>query len=190
MNSSGNRVGTHRSPSLLSMEELSADAPEPSESAMRIAIADQQSLLTIRAKRMRAVVGWILEDARVTSGTLSIAIVDDPAIHRLNRRYLQHDWPTDVLSFPLECRIGYLEGEVVVSADTAARMAAELSWSGEEELLLYVVHGTLHLVGFRDKEPEEVAKMRAAELEYLRRAGVEVAAGDDRWRRVDYGKLF
>jgi len=173
----------------LSWDFLSGDESEPAESALHILITNQQSLLAIDMDRMRSVIRLILEDADFPAATLSIAIVDDPTIHRLNRQYLQHDWPTDVLSFPLEQRAGYLEGEVVVSAETAEKVAEQVPWTGPEELLLYVIHGTLHLVGYRDKSPEEVAKMRAAELVYLERAGVEVVAHDDRWQARTMGGL-
>ena len=70
---------------------------------------------------------------------------------------LNHDWPTDVLSFVLEDDDGHLEGEVIISADTAAAAAAELGWPPAAEQLLYVIHGMLHLVGYRDKTPDEAA---------------------------------
>src|SRR5205823_3325871 len=86
----------------------------------------------------------------------------------LNHRYLNHDWPTDVLSFLLEQRESHLEGEVIISADTAAAVAAEIGTTAENEQLLYIVHGMLHLVGYRDKSAAEVQEMRAAEARYLR----------------------
>ena len=61
----------------------------------------------------------ILADAGISTGMVSVAVVDDPAIHRLNREFLQHDYPTDVLSFLLERDGEHLEGEVIVSSDTA-----------------------------------------------------------------------
>jgi probable rRNA maturation factor len=94
-------------------------------------------------------------------------VTDDPTIHELNQRYLQHDYATDVLSFLLASAPGLLEGEIVVSADTAARMAPDYGWSIDDELLLYAIHGALHLVGFDDQTPEAAATMREKEQFYL-----------------------
>jgi probable rRNA maturation factor len=155
--------------------EASGD-PEPtlpdSSAALRISVADEQSRLAVDAAQLTAAVESVLAASDYDSGSVSLAVVDDPTIHQINRQYLDHDYPTDVLSFVLEDRLPYLEGELVVSTDTAAHNAAEYGWEALSELLLYVVHGTLHLVGYRDKTPEEIAKMRAAELLHLAALGV------------------
>ncbi len=104
-----------------------------------------------------------LANSVFTSAAVSIAVVDDDTIHDLNRRYLDHDWPTDVLSFVLDDSEGHLEGEVIFSADTAARSASDIGWPAAAEQLLYAVHGTLHLVGFGDKSAAERKEMRSAE---------------------------
>ena len=85
--------------------------------------------------------------------TISVAVVDDDAISELNGEFLGHQGPTDVLSFVLEQGEDFLDGEVVVSAETAQRAAAEFGWSAAEELLLYVIHGALHLAGYDDATP-------------------------------------
>jgi probable rRNA maturation factor len=121
----------------------------------------------------RQAIESILADAGIRRGSVSIAVVDDPTIHELNRRYLEHDYATDVLSFALEQAGEMLEGEVIVSADTALRLARELDWPAEHELLLYVVHGTLHLAGYDDHDPAAKAAMRARERLVLARAGIE-----------------
>ena len=59
-----------------------------------------------------------------------MAVVDDPTIHDLNRRFLDHDEPTDVLSFMLDDEGGRLEGDVIVSADTAARTRRAIAMAG------------------------------------------------------------
>lgn len=143
---------------------------------MNIEIASQQTTLSIDEDRIRRIAAAILADAGYVEGELSVAVVDDPTIHELNVRHLQHDYPTDVLSFALLDEPPRLEGEVIVSADTAIDNALDYGWPAEDELLLYVIHGTLHLAGHRDKADDEVAAMRAAEAKYLRLAGVEAPA--------------
>jgi probable rRNA maturation factor len=74
-----------------------------------------------------------------------------------------------------------LEGEIIVSVDTARQNAAEAGWSSDDELLLYVIHGTLHLAGYLDKSPDDYAEMRAAEAAVLDRLGVKRSSTDARW---------
>jgi probable rRNA maturation factor len=66
-----------------------------------------------------------------------------------------------------------LEGEVIASTDTAANAAARVGWPAEDELLLYVVHGMLHLVGHDDHDSASLAVMRAAERQCLAHFGLE-----------------
>ena len=123
-------------------------------------------------RRLLAAARRVLADSRFESAKVSLAVVDDPTIHALNRRFLHHDWPTDVLSFALGADESRVKGEVVLSADTAVRVAAEGGWEPADEQLLYVIHGTLHLVGLDDQSDAATAKMRAAENYYLRECGV------------------
>ncbi len=69
---------------------------------IKIEITDQQATLPVDARRLRRAARAILKEHGPASCLISIAIVDDPTIHALNRQYLQHDYPTDVLSFVLE----------------------------------------------------------------------------------------
>jgi probable rRNA maturation factor len=131
-------------------------------------------------ERLREAVRAVLRDSQFESATISIAVVDDEAIHELNRQYLNHDWPTDVLSFVLTEKDEHLEGEVILSADTAAAASAETGWPAEAEQLLYVIHGTLHLVGYRDKSPADAQTMRAAEAKYLRQLGFKLSRPAER----------
>jgi len=137
-----------------------------------IQLTDQQSTLALDAQRIKQAARLILEDHGPDSVQVSIAVVDDCTIHELNRRFLQHDYPTDVLSFVLEQQDGRLEGEVIVSTDTAVAQAGEYGVQPADELLLYVVHGVLHLVGFDDKSPDLRRRMRCAEQHYLEQFGV------------------
>ena len=139
-----------------------------------VEIADEQQRHRVDQARLRQAVRLVLSDAGMQSAEISIAIVDDARMHALNRQYLAHDYPTDVLSFVLEHDPDEqrLEGEIIVSAEYAAREAIPYGWTTDDELLLYVIHGALHLVGHDDKTAEGVKSMRAAETGYLATFGL------------------
>ena len=101
---------------------------------------------------------------------LSVVLADRATVHALNREWLGHDNPTDVVSFPLDeeaAAEGVIEGEVYVDLDTAAERAPEFGAAFEEEALRYVVHGLLHLAGHDDATDADRARMRALEDRYL-----------------------
>jgi len=140
---------------------------------LAIEVSNLQGGLPVDEPRLAEAVRMIFSEAGVSHGEVSIAVVDDETIHGLNRRHLDHDEPTDVLSFLLEREADRLDGELVVSADTAARCAGQFGWSAAEELLLYTIHGALHLVGLDDATADERRRMRRRERQYLRRFGIE-----------------
>jgi probable rRNA maturation factor len=139
-----------------------------------IEVSNQQQAIAFDEGRLKLAAEAVLRDAGIVDGSLSIALVDDRTIHDLNQKYLAHDYPTDVLSFALVQDGDRLEGEVVASAETAARAAVQFGWTAQDELLLYVIHGTLHLVGYDDASDELRAKMRAAQRRYLAAFGLEL----------------
>lgn len=107
---------------------------------------------------------------------LTIVLVDDARIQVLNRDFLAHDAPTDVLSFPAdepdpETGRRYL-GDVVISLARAAEQARERGHAFEAEMQLLAVHGVLHLLGHDHAEAEEKQRMWAAQAGALERLGV------------------
>ena len=109
-------------------------------------------------------------------GSISIALVDNMTIHALNRTHLGHDWPTDVISFPLSPpEAPVLTGELVVSAEMACTTARELDVEPFAELSLYVIHGLLHLCGFDDHDDADIERMRQREDELLALTGLTQA---------------
>jgi probable rRNA maturation factor len=147
--------------------------PYPSHDQFAVSVSNRQSRHAVNEAQLGSAVQSVLNSSDFSSANVSIAVVDDATIHELNRRYLDHDWPTDVLSFVLDDDGRHLEGEIVISADTADTSAAELGWPAAAEQLLYVVHGALHLVGYRDKSAADEREMRAAEARFLRQLGLE-----------------
>jgi probable rRNA maturation factor len=138
---------------------------------IKVEIANEQSAHIFDSDLLQKAVRIVLDGELIEQGDVSVAIVDDATMHLLNLKYLQHDYATDVLSFLLSTTDEPLEGEIIVSADTAAREAVRYGWDKVDELLLYLIHGTLHLVGHEDASDADRQAMRAKERQYLAELG-------------------
>ena len=109
---------------------------------------------------------------------LDVTVLSDLEIRRLNRIHLGHDWATDVVSFPLSGPSDPVcLGSLAVSRDTARREAARRGHSPYHEWMLYVVHGTLHLLGHDDHAARARARMRRAEGLVLEALGLPSVYG-------------
>lgn len=157
------------------------EPPEPH----RIATSNQQAATVVDEANLVEAVRLVLTREGIADAEISVAIVDGETMQNLNARFLSHDYDTDVLSFLLESTDTpagpSLEGEVIVSAATAEREAARFKWTTQNELVLYVVHGTLHLCGYDDQTPETLAEMRSRERMILGELGLtpHYAEADD-----------
>ena len=98
------------------------------------------------------------------SGELSVFLVGDRRMRRLNRSFRGKDCSTDVLSFP---QGGRLVGDVVISLDTARRQAREGGWTLARELRQLVAHGILHCLGHDHEDERAARRMAAAERRVL-----------------------
>lgn len=90
---------------------------------------------------------------------IEITLIDDPEIGRVHADFLGDPEPTDVITFQ--------HGEILISADTAVRQAAEHAETADRELALYAVHGLLHLAGWEDHDPAEAAAMAGRQAAIL-----------------------
>lgn len=146
----------------------------------QIEIADEQESLPVEHDRLLRVAQQTLACECVAAAQVSVAIVDANTMRRLNAAHLDHDCDTDVLSFLFDVQQQQppdadaprgagkaIEGEVIVSADMARRRAGEFDWSPQDELVLYLVHGLLHLAGYDDLSPDEKRVMRSRERDIL-----------------------
>ena len=194
------------------------------DSAFEIDISNRQSALAFDENRVQAAVARALAIEQVASAVLSISIVDNSARHKINRDHLQHDYPTDVISFQLDvvsagdlqcddevenddedlldeddaeidddsvdvtdgelltegrAAGAAIEGEIIASAEMAVSMATDGEWSAEAELILYIVHGLLHICGYDDLTPEEKCIMRARERAILSELGLTAIYAED-----------
>jgi len=139
----------------------------------KISIHSPQETIPIDRGRVRDIARAVLEGEGVNDYELSVAFVDNPTIHRLNKQYLDHDEPTDVLSFPYSgAGAKKLEGELVIGVEVAKAEADERGHDVQAELALYVIHGLLHLCGYDDKSPGAEKEMREQERYYLQKCAI------------------
>ncbi|MCA9076437.1 MAG: rRNA maturation RNase YbeY [Planctomycetaceae bacterium] len=157
------------------------DAPAPRATDLSLSVANEQSHVTFDIETLTRISTSLLRDEGVPLAEISLAIVDDATIHAINRQYLNHDCPTDVISFLLSepnddgvtPPMDVMEGEIVISGETAARVAGEMGCPPHEELALYLVHGLLHLCGYDDQTPADRETMQSRERVHLQKFGIE-----------------
>ncbi|MDP8236094.1 MAG: rRNA maturation RNase YbeY [Candidatus Erginobacter occultus] len=136
-----------------------------------IQITDRQRRIPLDREGIAALAAWVLIREGRREGELSLLFTNDPRIRKLNREYLARDRPTDVLAFPQD-GAGPLLGDVVISTERVVRQAPEYRQSVHDELALCLIHGILHLTGWRDHPAaarEEMGKREKALLRSWRR---------------------
>ena len=141
-----------------------------------ILVANRQRRMDVAAGDVRKVVRGVYRAEGSRAPELSIAVVDDATIRELNRAHLGHDWATDAITFSFAADPGPdgVRGEVVVSAETALREAEGRGTDPRHELLLYVAHGTLHLLGWEDDTPARRRRMNGRAAQILEDLGIRV----------------
>lgn len=133
------------------------------------------------APALRRTAQRLLEALDCGDAVLSISLVTDAAIRKLNREYRDRDKPTDVLSFPLDAPLDApragdgaprLLGDVVISVPTARRQAAAYEATPQRELERLLIHGILHLLGHDHHRRAERARMQREERRLAARIGM------------------
>jgi probable rRNA maturation factor len=129
---------------------------------MGILISNRQDRKRIPQKILEQAAQAILNDLGCPDHELSLLIVDDARIAIMNRDYLKHEGPTNVISFAMQegefSQISpSLLGDVVISADTAEKEAALAGITFRQRLIELLIHGMLHLVGYDHEHDESEA---------------------------------
>jgi rRNA maturation RNase YbeY len=113
---------------------------------------------------------WIIKSAEnedYTIGSLNFIFTNDNVLLQLNKEYLRHFTLTDIITFDLSERERELSGDIFISIDRAKENSREFNDSLSDEVHRLIIHGVLHLMGYKDKSPEEKQVMRAKEEFYL-----------------------
>jgi probable rRNA maturation factor len=139
----------------------------------KVSVLNRQDRVPVDRRKIGSAARGILKTLGYEGYELTVVLVDDREITRLNRQYFRRNRPTNVISFPMmddspvSLRSRIL-GDVVISAETAQRDAGEAGEKAEEEILFLMIHGILHLAGYdHEGSVAERRKMEAKEKEFF-----------------------
>lgn len=135
---------------------------------MKIDITNLQKIKKIDVIKIRGYARNILKEAGVPFKKISVLLCDNAAIKDLNKKFFNKNLATDVISFPLEDHLdeGYL-GEIVVSVEEAVILGEKYGNHWEKELVLYLIHGILHLLGDEDQTALGRENMEKKQMDIL-----------------------
>jgi len=132
-----------------------------------VIVANTHQKLRAPNARIRDAVRFVLQKEGVSTAELAVVFVTSRRSRLLNREFLQHDYVTDVISFPLEER-PRIEGEIYVNLDRARQQALRYGVGFANEILRLVVHGTLHLLGYDDTTTRSAEVMHERQERYVK----------------------
>jgi len=141
----------------------------------KVSVLNRQNRVPVDRRKFGMAARRILKALGYEGYELTVVLVDDLEITRLNRQYLRHNRPTNVISFPMmdgtpESLRSRVLGDVVISAETAQRDAGEAGEKTGDEILFLMIHGILHLAGYdHEGSAAERRKMETKEKEFFKR---------------------
>lgn len=138
------------------------------ENTPHVEISSSQSAVRVPRKKLFELVAFVSAAEGVRLSDIDIAVVNSAEIARLNRQWLRHSGPTDVISFDMSSPADTaISAQIIVCGDVAAAEARSRGLGVQRELMLYVVHGLLHLMGYDDTDPESSQVMHARQQQLL-----------------------
>ena len=125
------------------------------------------NFLLPQPEKVRRWISEVVHRQGKSVGNINYLFCDDEYLIEVNRRYLQHDTYTDIITFDYVAG-GLVSGDIMISTERVGENATKFGVPFEDELHRVVIHGVLHLLGQGDKTEEEAAGMRRKEEEALR----------------------
>ena len=119
--------------------------------------------------RLKVFIAAALKRYKIKADSLNVIFCSDEYLLDINRRYLQHDYFTDIITFDLAAKGGAVNGEIYISIDRVKENARSVGVSFNNELHRVIFHGVLHLCGLKDKKESDKKVMRREEDKLLSR---------------------
>ena len=132
-----------------------------------VSITDDIAGLPLKKDEVRKLLIIVSEGEKTDVTSLGVIFVGAEHIRDLNSRFLNHDYETDVITFPLHTAGESIEGEIYICAKIAEKQAVNFNVSYREELMRLIVHGMLHLAGYNDTKNIERKNMMNIGEKYL-----------------------
>ncbi|MFH0917999.1 MAG: rRNA maturation RNase YbeY [Candidatus Omnitrophota bacterium] len=137
---------------------------------MRVTLRNLQKQLPLATGKIKKLISRVLKGEGVKeSGWINICFVDNYQIKKFNAKFLKTKNSTDVLAFNLSDKKekNIILADIMISAQAAIKQARSFKTTPDYELSLYVVHGILHILGFNDRTPSQIKRMRKKESLYV-----------------------
>ena len=124
---------------------------------------------TIEKKKLHQYVKFITQHLNLSIKSLEINFINSEAMKEINKKFLSHDYSTDIITFNYSDSQNIIDGEIFISVDDAKENAKKFKVKFVEEIGRLVAHGILHLIGFDDTTPDKRKKMKNQENQLLKK---------------------
>ena len=133
-----------------------------------IAFYTESIKYTLKEKnKIREWINLAIASEKKTTGTINIIFCSDKYLLKLNKEYLKHNYFTDIITFDNSENKRSISGDIFISIDRVKENAKDFSKSVKNELLRVMIHGILHLIGYKDKSSQQKILMNSKEDYYL-----------------------
>ena len=125
------------------------------------------SRLPVSQRSVRALVSRVIRNEKSKLCSLEVNFVDNFSIKKINKKFLNHNFYTDIITFPYNNSKNGLDGEIVISLDMVKKNAVSYGVAYKQELKRVIIHGCLHLTGYDDKTKSDQELIRCKENSYM-----------------------
>jgi len=130
-----------------------------------IAVTRAYKNISFSGSAVKSIVEFVCKKEKVRNAELSFVIVNDRTIQTINKKFLNHDYVTDVITFPLEPKT--INAEIYINTQQAQRQSKENAVTVKNEITRLVVHGILHAIGYDDTTAVTQKKMNSIQERYV-----------------------